>query len=48
MDCIKHTIKCREGVLANLAGFGIDEKHRAQLEENLEYFKNKLKEKNNG
>lgn len=44
MDCIIHAIKCREGVLADLAEYEVDEIHRPQLEENLEYFKNKLKE----
>jgi len=42
--CIKHAIKCREEVLRNLSKYGIDEKHRSKLEENLQYFKDRLKE----
>lgn len=47
MHCIDHAIKCRTDVLSNLEKYGVDEKHRTKLEENLEYFK-KLKKDTNG
>ena len=49
MTCAEHAIKCREEVLSNLTQYHIDEKHRPQLEANLNYFKkiNLLKDYNN-